>query len=72
MSTTNRGFASMPLAEVKRIAALGGVAAHRKGTAHQWTPEEARLAGRKGSIASRVRRPRGPLPAPPTSPTEES
>jgi len=32
----------------REIASKGGRAAHQKGTAHQWTSEEARAAGRKG------------------------
>ena len=38
------------------IASKGGKAAHQKGTAHEWTSEEARDAGRKGGIASHRRR----------------
>ena len=34
------------------IASKGGKAAHEKGTAHEWTSEEARAAGRKGGMAS--------------------
>src|SRR5262249_23481907 len=30
------------------VARKGGRAAHQRGTAHEWTPEEAREAGRKG------------------------
>lgn len=37
----------------RRIASLGGKAAQAKGTAHQWTPEEARAAGRTGGRAHR-------------------
>ena len=52
MSNTNgtarRGFASMTKARRQEIASKGGKAAHEKGTAHEWTPEEARAAGRKG------------------------
>jgi general stress protein YciG len=36
----------------REIARLGGVAAHKRGTAHEWTSAEARIAGRKGGIAS--------------------
>ena len=43
-----RGFASMDGEVQRRIAREGGRAAHAKGTAHEFTPEEARLAGRKG------------------------
>lgn len=37
----------------REIASMGGKAAHRKGTAHEWTSDEARQAGRKGGMASR-------------------
>jgi general stress protein YciG len=40
----------------KEIASKGGKAAHQKGTAHEFTSEEARIAGRKGGAASRARR----------------
>ncbi len=43
-----RGFASMDQEKQREIASKGGRAAHAKGTAHQFTPEEAREAGRKG------------------------
>ena len=45
---SNRGFASMSPERQREIASKGGRAAHEKGTAHEWTPEEARRAGRKG------------------------
>jgi general stress protein YciG len=48
-----RGFASMSPERQKEIASKGGRAAHEKGTAHEWTPEEARRAGRKGGQDSR-------------------
>jgi len=51
-----RGFAVMDPARVREIARRGGKAAHEKGKAHTFTPEEAREAGRKGGLAShRVR-----------------
>lgn len=50
-----RGFASMDKAKQREIASRGGVRAHRKGTAHEWTPEEARVAGRKGGLARQAR-----------------
>jgi len=34
----------------RTIASKGGKAAHAKGTAHEFTPEEAREAGRKGGM----------------------
>ena len=52
----DRGFASMDRAKQREIASKGGKAAHVKGTAHEWSTEEARLAGRKGGIASHERR----------------
>ena len=48
---SNRGFASMDPSRQKEIASKGGKAAHAKGTAHEWTPDEARQAGRKGGEA---------------------
>lgn len=42
------GFASMDQRKQREIARKGGMAAHRKGTAHEFTAEEARFAGRKG------------------------
>lgn len=45
---SNRGFASMSPERQREIASKGGRAAHEKGTAHEWTPDEARRAGRKG------------------------
>ena len=56
MSKRNRGFAAMTPEQRKAIAQKGGRAAHEKGTAHEWTSEEARVAGRKGGRASSARR----------------
>jgi general stress protein YciG len=40
----------------REIASKGGRAAHAKGTAHEWTSDEARVAGRKGGeVVSRDR-----------------
>jgi general stress protein YciG len=55
-----RGFASMSAEKQREIASKGGRAAHTKGTAHEWTSEEARAAGRKGGQASRGGRGRLP------------
>jgi len=52
MSTRLRGFASMDPEKQRQIARKGGRAAHSKGTAHEWTSDEARIAGRKGGEAS--------------------
>jgi uncharacterized protein len=45
---SNRGFASMDEERQREIASDGGKAAHEQGTAHEFTSEEAREAGRKG------------------------
>jgi len=47
-----RGFAGMDQEKQRKVASLGGKAAHRKGTAHEFTCEEAREAGRKGGRAA--------------------
>jgi general stress protein YciG len=46
--TRSRGFASMDTEKQREIARKGGKAAHAKGTAHEFTADEARAAGRKG------------------------
>lgn len=46
--TRSRGFASMNTEKQREIARKGGRAAHEKGTAHEFTTDEARAAGRKG------------------------
>ena len=56
MAKEDRGFASMDRSKQKEIASKGGKAAHQKGTAHEWTSEEAREAGRKGGMASHRRK----------------
>jgi len=43
-----RGFAAMDAEKQRAIASKGGRAAHEQGVAHQWTREEARVAGKKG------------------------
>lgn len=47
-SKGRQGFASMDEKKQREIASKGGQAAHRAGTAHEFTSEEAREAGRKG------------------------
>jgi general stress protein YciG len=52
-----RGFAGMDPQRQREIARAGGKAAHAQGTAHEFTPEEARVAGQKGGeIVSQDRR----------------
>ena len=46
----------MDRSKQRDIASKGGKAAHQKGTAHEWTSEEAREAGRKGGMASHRRK----------------
>ena len=48
---SDRGFASMDPEKQREIASKGGKAAHEKGTAHEFTHEEAVEAGRKGGEA---------------------
>ncbi len=59
MAKEDRGFASMDRNKQREIASKGGKAAHQKGTAHEWTSEEAREAGRKGGMASHRRKQQG-------------
>ena len=49
-NTSRRGFASMDPDKQRQIASKGGKAAHAKVTAHEFTPEEAREAGRRGGM----------------------
>jgi general stress protein YciG len=67
-----RGFAAMDRKKVSEIASKGGKAAHAAGTAHQFTSDEARQAGKKGGVAPHVRRGRGPRIVPAPAPVEES
>jgi general stress protein YciG len=55
MAKEDRGFASMDPTKQREIASKGGKAAHLKGTAHEWSSDEAREAGRKGGMASHRR-----------------
>ena len=56
MGKADRGFASMDRAKQREIASKGGKAAHQKGTAHEWTSDEAREAGRKGGSVTGKRK----------------
>lgn len=59
MSTTTkskRGFASMDPQRQREIASMGGKTAHLQGTAHQFTSEEAKVAGKKGAEARIAKR----------------
>jgi uncharacterized protein len=50
-----RGFATMDAAVVREFARRGGVAAHKSGRAHEFTSEEARVAGRKGGLVAHAK-----------------
>lgn len=51
-----RGFAAMHPDIQREIASKGGRAVHAKGTGHEWTSDEARIAGRIGGRAWPKRR----------------
>ena len=63
-----RGFAAIDRTLVREIARKGGKAAHAAGTAHEFTSEEARVAGRKGGQATHANRRR---PADEPSPQQQ-
>ncbi len=50
-----RGFAAMDKEKQRAIASKGGKAAHLRGTAHEFTTDEARAAGRKGGQAAHAK-----------------
>jgi general stress protein YciG len=51
-----RGFAAWTPEQRRAAAVMGGKAAHAMGRAHEFTPGEAKIAGRKGGAATRVKR----------------
>ena len=50
-----RGLAAMSPERRREIASKGGRTSQARGTAHQWTPEEASAAGKKGSARYALR-----------------
>ena len=56
MPKEDRGFASMNPRRQREIASAGGRAAQAKKTAHRWSSDEAREAGRKGGLSTHARR----------------
>lgn len=50
-AASGRGFANLSAERRREIASLGGQAAHTRGTAHKFTSDEGRAAGRKGGAA---------------------
>jgi general stress protein YciG len=65
-----RGFAAMSPQKQREIASKGGRVAHEKGAAHEWSVDEARLAGRKGGSVRHSRR-KAMLKMPPIDETVE-
>jgi general stress protein YciG len=57
----SRGFAKMDPALVRELARKGGKRAHELGTAHQFTKDEARIAGASGGKAIRKPKPEAPV-----------
>jgi general stress protein YciG len=51
-TSSKRGFAAMDKEKQREIASMGGRAAHEQGSAHEFSSQEAREAGRKGGRAS--------------------
>jgi uncharacterized protein len=51
-----RGFARMTPERRRQLASKGGQTSQARGTAHQWTVEEARAAGKKSAHIVRLRR----------------
>lgn len=51
-----RGYALLAPERRREIARKGGIAAHQAGTAHEFTTDEARAAGRKGGQVMAARR----------------
>ncbi len=69
-----QGFAALTPAQRSAVARKGGQSAHNQGTAHTWTPEQARAAGRKGGLVSRggrgkLREPAAQSPGPDAGPS---
>jgi general stress protein YciG len=62
-NTMARGFASLNQDRRREISSKGGKVAHARGTAHEWSHEEAREAGRKGAVARRKKTPSNPTRA---------
>jgi uncharacterized protein len=44
-----RGFAAMPPERRREMGSKGGSTSQARGTAHQWTVEEARVAGKRSA-----------------------
>jgi general stress protein YciG len=53
--TNHRGFSAISPDRQREIASKGGKAAHANGSAHEFTPDEARIAGTRGAIAVKAK-----------------
>ena len=51
-----RGFGGMTMERRREISSKGGKTSHANGTAHKWTKEEARIAGKKGGMKASANR----------------
>lgn len=58
-----RGFAAMAPEKLRELSRMGGRRAHELGLAHEWTPDEAAEAGRKGGSAAKRARKHTRIPA---------
>ena len=61
------GFHKLTPEQRKKVASMGGKAAHKQGKAHKWSSEEAKIAGTKGGKISKRR----PVKRPDTTIVEE-
>jgi hypothetical protein len=59
MPKTTGGVASLTPEQRRAISSKGGIASDQRGAAHEWTREEARIAGKKGGEAARSKREKG-------------
>ena len=53
---SRRGFGTLTPEHRSQISRMGGIAAHKQGTAHEFTSEEAKAAGRKGGRATHAKK----------------
>jgi len=51
MTEEKRGFRGMDPEKQRAIASKGGKSAHAQGKAHEFSSEEAKIAGRKGGLS---------------------
>ena len=56
INLSKRGFASMTPQKRREVASMGGKTSHERGTAHEFTTEEAKAAGRKGGLKKAIKK----------------